>query len=104
VRMKGGDGGHGGVRSIQRALGSDAFRRVKIGVGRPEQGDRAADHVLTTFAPTDMPVIEHACTEAAQRILGLLEIPAPITHPPGQAPARDNTATAVTAQEEASRS
>ena len=52
VRMKGGDGGHRGVGSIQRAFGSDAFRRVKIGVGRPEQTGRAADHVLTTFAPT----------------------------------------------------
>ena len=37
VRMKGGDGGHRGVASIQRVFGSDAFRRVKIGVGRPEQ-------------------------------------------------------------------
>ena len=95
VRMKGGDGGHRGVGSIQRAFGSDAFRRVKIGVGRPEQRGRAADHVLTTFAPTEMPVIERACTEAAQRILGLLEIPAPVAHPPGQESARDNTATAV---------
>ena len=73
VRMKGSDGGHRGVGSIQRAFGSDAFRRVKIGVGRPEQAARAADHVLTTFAPTQMPVIERACTEAAQRILKLLE-------------------------------
>jgi PTH1 family peptidyl-tRNA hydrolase len=70
VRMKGGDGGHRGVRSIQSAFGSDAFRRLKIGVGRPDQTGRAADHVLTTFTPTTMPVIERACTEAAHRILG----------------------------------
>jgi aminoacyl-tRNA hydrolase len=103
VRMKGGDGGHRGVGSIQRAFGSDVFPRVKIGVGRPEQG-RAADHVLTTFAPTEMPVVERACTEAARRVLGLLEIPAPMTHPPGQESARDNTATVGTAHEEAPRS
>ncbi len=102
VRMKGGDGGHRGVGSIQRAFGSDAFRRVKIGVGRPEQRGRAADHVLTTFAPTEMPVIERACTEAAQRILALLEIPAPtVAHPPGQESARDSTATVGTPYEEA---
>jgi UDP-N-acetylmuramoyl-tripeptide--D-alanyl-D-alanine ligase len=104
VRMKGGDGGHRGVRSIQRVFGSDALRRVKIGVGRPEQKGRAAAHVLTTFAPTEMPVIARACTEAAQRILELLEIPAPMAHPPGQESARDNTATVVTAHEEAPRS
>jgi UDP-N-acetylmuramoyl-tripeptide--D-alanyl-D-alanine ligase len=75
VRMKGSDGGHRGVASIQRAFGSNAFRRVKIGVGRPEQMARAADHVLTTFAPAQMPVIERACTEAARRVLELLEMP-----------------------------
>ncbi len=101
VRMKGGDGGHRGVGSIQRAFGSDAFRRVKIGVGRPDQKGRAADHVLTTFAPTQMPVIERACTEAAERVLRLLEIPTPMTHPDGRESARDNTATVVTAHEEA---
>ena len=104
VRMKGGDGGHRGVGSIQRVFGSDAFRRVKIGVGRPEEKGRAADHVLTKFAPTEMPVIERACTEAALRVLALLEIPAPVAHPPGQESAPDDTATAVTAHEESPRS
>ena len=42
VRMKGSDGGHRGVASIQRVFGRDTFRRVKIGVGRPEQKGRAA--------------------------------------------------------------
>ena len=101
VRMKGSDGGHRGVASIQRAFGRDTFRRVKIGVGRPEQKGRAADHVLTTFAPTQMPVIERACAEAAERILRLLEIPAPVAHPSGQKSARDSTATVGTPYEEA---
>ena len=75
---------------------------MKIGVGRPEQRGRAADHVLTTFALTQMPVIERACTEAAQRILALLEIPAPtVAHPHGQESACDSTATVGTPYEEA---
>jgi len=77
VRMKGGDGGHRGVGSIQRAFGSDAFRRVKIGVGRPEQPGHAAHHVLTSFATTQMPVIERACTEAARRVQELLDLSEP---------------------------
>ena len=103
VRMKGGDGGHRGVRSIQSAFGSDAFRRLKIGVGRPDQTGRAADHVLTTFTPTAMPVIERACTEAAHRILGLLDIPAPLAHTSGQESTRDERAV-LKAHEEAPRS
>ena len=77
---------------------------MKIGVGRPEQKGPAAYHVLTTFAPTEMPVIERACAEAAERILGLLEIPAPVAHPSGQESARDNTATVGTPYEETPRS
>jgi aminoacyl-tRNA hydrolase len=79
VRMKGGDGGHRGVGSIQRAFGSDGFRRVKVGVGRPEQTGGATEHVLATFGPTKIPVIERACAEAAQRILGLLEMPSDVS-------------------------
>ena len=86
VRMKGGDGGHRGIGSIHRAFGSDAFGRVKIGVGRPEQTGRAAEHVLAKFAPEKLSVIERTCSEAAQRILRLLEIPAPEASPPGQVP------------------
>ena len=103
VRMKGGDGGHRGIGSIHRAFGSDAFSRVKIGVGRPEQTGRAAEHVLAKFAPEKLSVIERTCSEAAQRILRLLEIPAPEASPPGQEASRDNPATAVTAHENAPR-
>jgi aminoacyl-tRNA hydrolase len=98
ARLKGSDGGHRGVGSIQKAFGSDAFRRVKIGVGRAEQTRRAAEHVLTTFAPAQMPVIERACHEAAQRVLDLLELPAP-AHPSPRNSSRDRTEPIVTAHE-----
>ena len=103
VRMKGGDGGHRGIGSIHRAFGSDAFGRVKIGVGRPEQTGRAAEHVLAKFTPEKLSVIDRTCSDAAQRILRLLEIPAPEASPPGQEASRDNPATAVTAHEHAPR-
>jgi len=35
VRPQGSAGGHNGVRSLIAAFGTDALRRVKIGVGRP---------------------------------------------------------------------
>jgi peptidyl-tRNA hydrolase, PTH1 family len=47
----GGHGGHNGLRSIAGALGSPAFGRVRVGVGRPPEGFRgdAADWVLRAF-------------------------------------------------------
>lgn len=55
VRPGGGLAGHNGLRSIARSLGSQDFLRLRIGVGRPERGDRrpVADYVLSPFAPED---------------------------------------------------
>ena len=38
VRLKsgGGHGGHNGVRDIAKALGSNEFQRLRIGIGRPQ--------------------------------------------------------------------
>ena len=35
LRPKGGDGGHNGLKSIIAATGSDAFGRIRLGIGRP---------------------------------------------------------------------
>ena len=77
VRMKGSAGGHNGVRSLVATLGTDEIRRVKVGIGRPEEPgrdrDRVADHVLSPFFPDELPVIETACAEAAEQALKLLD-------------------------------
>ena len=49
VRVKAGGGlaGHNGLRSIKAHLHSDAFTRVRIGIGKPPGGkEHGADHVL----------------------------------------------------------
>ena len=77
VRLKGSAGGHNGVRSLIEAFGTDALRRVKIGVGRPgrpgEDRDRVSDHVLSPFYPEEHDTIAAACDEAADQALKLVE-------------------------------
>jgi len=53
ARSGGGLAGHNGLRSIAAALGTQDFLRLRIGVGRPERGDRrpVADYVLSPFDP-----------------------------------------------------
>ena len=41
VRTRSSDGGHRGVRSVFQAFRTDEIRRVRVGVGRPEQGQPA---------------------------------------------------------------
>jgi peptidyl-tRNA hydrolase, PTH1 family len=55
VRAKQGGGlaGHNGLRSLAETIGTQDFLRVRIGIGRPERGDRrpVADWVLQPFPP-----------------------------------------------------
>ncbi len=77
VRMKGSAGGHNGVRSLIEALGTEEFRRVKVGIGRPsvpgEKREKIVDHVLTPFYSDELEAIEAAVGEAADQALKLVE-------------------------------
>ena len=54
VRGKGSDGGHNGIKSIIYQLQSDAFPRIRAGVGeRPNPEYDLADWVLSGFTPTE---------------------------------------------------
>ena len=46
VKSGGGLAGHNGLRSIVAHLHSDAFLRVRIGVGKPASKEQGVDHVL----------------------------------------------------------
>ena len=53
VRRGGGLAGHNGLRSVAQQLGTPDFLRLRVGIGRPERGDRRplADYVLSDFEP-----------------------------------------------------
>ena len=71
VRMKGSAGGHNGVKSVIESLGTAEIRRVKVGIGRPDTKARVPDHVLTAFEEDELPAVETAVAEAAERVLAL---------------------------------
>ncbi len=70
VRLKfgGGSGGHRGVESVIKALGSNAFQRVRIGVGRPPEGADVVDYVLAPFDPDEREEAERAIASAVEAI------------------------------------
>ena len=55
LKVGGGLSGHNGLRSIAQHLKTQDFRRLRIGVGRPERGDPRplADYLLSDFQPDD---------------------------------------------------
>lgn len=60
-----GPGGHNGIRSIIGSLGTDAFWRLKVGVGRPPADQDPADFVLRRFSKVEQPLIDQAIVRAA---------------------------------------
>jgi PTH1 family peptidyl-tRNA hydrolase len=64
LQVAGGSGGHNGVRSVERSLGTPEFSRLKIGVGRPQGSLEPADHVLRPFTKQEAaevgPIVEDA--------------------------------------------
>ena len=58
IRRSGSDGGHNGIKSIIYQLSSDAFPRVKIGVGKkPSPEYNLADFVLGSYSEDDKKVL-----------------------------------------------
>jgi PTH1 family peptidyl-tRNA hydrolase len=71
ARRGGGLAGHNGLRSVAATLGGADFMRLRVGVGRPERGDRrpVADFVLSPFPPeTDVDAIVSRAADAVETL------------------------------------
>jgi PTH1 family peptidyl-tRNA hydrolase len=68
VKAGGGLAGHNGLRSIKQHLHSDAFLRVRIGVGKPVSKEHGADHVLNRFSKRERSEIDVTLEQAADAV------------------------------------
>ena len=68
VKNGGGLAGHNGLRSIKAHVHSDAFLRVRIGVGKPVAKEHGADHVLKKFSKRERTEIDVVIEEAADAV------------------------------------
>ena len=67
-REGGGPGGHNGLSSSIEEIGSEAFSRLRVGIGTP---DRAfVDHVLSRFAPDEAARMDELLDAAADAVEG----------------------------------
>ena len=74
IRADGSAGGHNGIKSIISEVGSQAFPRVKIGVGaKPHQEQDLADWVLSTFSAGEEKSLQSALKRAAEAALCIID-------------------------------
>jgi PTH1 family peptidyl-tRNA hydrolase len=67
LRAGGSDGGQKGLRDITAHLGTEAYARLRIGIGDRGPID-AADFVLSRFRPVERPVVDDSLIDAMQAV------------------------------------
>lgn len=74
VKRGGGEGGHNGLRSISRSLGSKDYLRVRVGIGRPPGRMDPADFVLRDFSGAERAELPFTVDTAADAVESLVEV------------------------------
>ena len=77
LRTGGGLAGHNGLKSIRDSLGSSDFRRLRLGIGRPDRGS-VHSWVLSRFSPDEEAVLSLILEHAANRLDGELSSGDPV--------------------------
>jgi peptidyl-tRNA hydrolase, PTH1 family len=72
VKFGGSTAGHNGLRSLERALHTPDFHRVRLGVGRPTGRKEPGDWVLENFAKREEPEVEILVADGADATLSLV--------------------------------
>ena len=68
LRPGGGSGGHHGLESVAQHLGSKAYARLRIGIGRKNEARQITGHVLGKFSAEENALLEKVLERAAGQL------------------------------------
>ena len=74
IRKKGSAGGHNGIKNIIAHLGTQVFKRVKVGVGEKPARMDLADYVLGHFSKEEQATMDDAVKEAADAVCEIVNV------------------------------
>lgn len=72
LRERGGSAGHNGMQNIIDSLGTDAFPRLRMGIGSNFETGRQAEYVLSPFTEQEQPVISDAIARAREAVVAFV--------------------------------
>jgi len=68
LKKSGSSGGHKGLESIIESLSSEEFPRLRLGIGRPEEGLEPAEYVLEKFSEQEESLVDEMIVRACQAV------------------------------------
>ncbi|KHF38334.1 aminoacyl-tRNA hydrolase [Halalkalibacter okhensis] len=68
LRQKGSAGGHNGIKSLIQHLGTPEFKRIRVGVDRPQNGESIVSYVLGTYRPEEREDVEQAIIQSSKAV------------------------------------
>ncbi len=69
MRPEGSPGGHHGLESVEKSIGTRGYPRLKVGIARPAQERRnIASHVLGQISAAEQPVWQSVLVRAAEQV------------------------------------
>ncbi|MCR4611089.1 MAG: aminoacyl-tRNA hydrolase [Lachnospiraceae bacterium] len=72
IRAKGSAGGHNGLKSIIKCVGTNEFARLRVGVGKVPEHRTVIDHVLSRFERKDRVLVKESYQVAADAVEAML--------------------------------
>jgi PTH1 family peptidyl-tRNA hydrolase len=73
AKVGGGEGGHNGLRSMSKTLGTKDYARVRFGIGRPPGRMDPADYVLSDFSASERKELDFLVDRAADMVESVIE-------------------------------
>lgn len=73
IRVKGSAGSHNGMKSVIRELGISEFPRIRIGIGKPEDGMPLDAYVVGSMLREDLDLLDKAAGMAKSAALDFVE-------------------------------
>ena len=69
IREKGSSAGHNGLENIEKVLGTNAYQRIRIGIGDDFYKGKQVDYVLSRFNQEEMEELPFVMDKACDAIL-----------------------------------
>jgi PTH1 family peptidyl-tRNA hydrolase len=69
IRPGGGSGGHNGLKDIDRALGTQEYARLRMGIDAAPAPMAGRDYVLGAFSPQQMQLVKPAVVRACEAVI-----------------------------------